>query len=214
MGRDLVRPDADRHGALRMTEAARPILRGEAGITLRRDTVQSAAPKVQVRSLVADEDADLLAALKARRRALAEAAGVPAYIVFPDRTLIEMAEKRPTSLDAMARITGVGAKKLESFGAAFLAVITGDAPAALHPQRLRLAGSDAGALFDRLAEVQLALARGVDGTGKPLRCSQAELRRIAEARPSTLSDLDRVGALGHQKLERFGPAFLDVLRDD
>ncbi|MCB1400188.1 MAG: HRDC domain-containing protein, partial [Rhodobacteraceae bacterium] len=74
----------------------------------------------------------LLSALKAKRRALAEAAGVPAYVVFPDRTLIEMAQARPDTLDAMARINGVGAKKLESYGAAFLAVIAG-APAPMHP---------------------------------------------------------------------------------
>lgn len=213
MGRDLVRPDADRHGALRMTDAARPILRGEASITLRRDTVQSAGAKPAVRSLVSDEDAPLLSALKARRRALAEAAGVPAYIVFADRTLIEMAERRPRNLDDMARITGVGAKKLESFGAAFLEVITGAAPAALHPQRMRLAGRSAGGVFDRLAETQLRLARGEDGTGKLLSCTPAELRRIAEAQPLTLSDLDRVASLGPQKLDRFGPAFLAVLRD-
>jgi len=213
MGRDLVRPDADRHGALRMTDAARPILRGEASITLRRDTVQSAGAKPAVRSLVSDEDAPLLSALKAKRRALAEAAGVPAYIVFADRTLIEMAERRPRSLDDMARITGVGAKKLESFGAAFLEVITGAAPAALHPQRMRLAGRPAGGVFDRLAETQLRLARGEDGTGKLLSCTPAELRRIAEAQPLTLSDLDRVASLGPQKLDRFGPAFLAVLRD-
>ena len=213
MGRDLVRPDADRHGALRMTDAARPILRGEASITLRRDTVQSAGAKPAVRSLVSDEDAPLLSALKAKRRALAEAAGVPAYIVFADRTLIEMAERRPRSLDDMARITGVGAKKLESFGAAFLEVITGAAPAALHPQRMRLAGRSAGGVFDRLAETQLRLARGEDGTGKLLSCTPAELRRIAEAQPLTLSDLDRVASLGPQKLDRFGLAFLAVLRD-
>jgi ATP-dependent DNA helicase RecQ len=44
-------------------------------------------------------------------------------------------------------------------------------------------------------------------------CTQAELRRIAEAQPSTLSELDRVASLGPQKLDRFGPAFLAVLRD-
>ncbi len=72
-----------------------------------------------------------MSALKAKRTALAKAANVPAYVVFPDRTLIEMAEKRPATLDQMARITGVGAKKLESYGAAFLEVITG--ASASHP---------------------------------------------------------------------------------
>ncbi len=213
MGRDLVRPDPDRFGALRMTDHARPILRGEAAITLRRDTVEKAVPRVAVKTMVAEEDASLLSALKAKRRALAEAAGVPAYVVFPDRTLIEMAEKRPATLDEMMGITGVGAKKLESYGKGFLAVITGAEAGAMHPARRRLVGRDAGQVFDRLSEVQVELQRGADGTGKPLSLTSGVLRKIAEARPSTLSDLDRVGDLGPQKIERFGEAFLEVLRE-
>ena len=212
MGRDLVRPDPERHGALRMTDSARPILRGEESITLRKDTIEAARPAVAVRALVADEDAPLLSALKAKRRALAEAQGVPAYVIFPDRTLIEMAERRPATMDQMAAITGVGAKKLESYGAAFLAVITGAAEA-LHPQRLRLAGQEAGAVFDRLADTQLALSRGEDGTGKYLSVTHSTLRLIAERRPSTLTELQRIQGMGEQKVERFGEAFLLVLRD-
>ena len=213
MGRDLVRPDPGRHGALRMTEAARPILRGEEGITLRRDTVDAATARPAVRTLVADADEPLLAALKARRRALAEAQSVPAYVVFPDRTLIEMAETKPRTLDQMARITGVGAKKLESYGAAFLAVITGGDTAPAHPARRKLAGREAGTLYDRLAEAQLALQRGPLGIDKPLSLSPSILRRIAEARPTTLAALDRAGDLGEQRLERFGEAFLEVIRE-
>ena len=213
MGRDLVRPDPDRYGALRMTEAARPILRGEAQITLRKDTIEKAVPRLAVKTLVAEEDASLLSALKAKRRALAEAAGVPAYVIFADRTLIEMAEKRPASLDQMMGITGVGAKKLESFGRAFLEVITGASSVGMHPARRKLAGRDAGQIYDRLAETQIQLQRGADGTGKPLSLSSGALRKIADARPSTLDDLDRIGDLGPQKIERFGPAFLEVLRD-
>ncbi|MCU0900140.1 MAG: DNA helicase RecQ [Cypionkella sp.] len=212
MGRDLVRPDPDRYGALRMTDAARPILRGEASISLRRDTIATAIPRMAVKTLVSEDDAPLLSALKAKRRALAEAAGVPAYVVFPDRTLIEMAERKPATLDDMAGITGVGAKKLESYGAAFLGVING-AATGLHPARMRLAGKPSGAVYDRLAEVQVQLMRGIDGTGKPLSLSPGTLRKIAEARPSTLSDLDRIGDLGPAKIERFGTAFLEVLRD-
>jgi len=214
MGRDLVRPDPDRHGALRMTEAARPILRGEAGITLRRDTVQSAPPSAAIRAMVSDEDAPLLSALKARRRALAEAASVPAYVVFPDRTLVEMVEKRPTSLDEMSHVTGVGAKKLESYGAAFLAVLTGAASAPMHPARMRLAGRDSGTLYDRLAEEQLRLARGSDGTGKHLSCTSATLRQIAERRPSTLTELIQISGMSEQKAERFGGVFLAVVRGE
>jgi ATP-dependent DNA helicase RecQ len=209
MGHDLIRPDPERHGAFRMTEAARPILRGEAAVTLRRDTIRAAAKPV-VKALVSDEDAPLFSALKAKRRALAEAARVPAYVIFPDRTLIEMAERRPRTLDDMARISGVGAKKLESYGAAFLEVIAGEA-ARMHPARLRLAGRAAGTLYDRLMAAQVDLARGEDGTGKHLSCTHAMLRRIAETRPATLAELERVGGLGAQKLDRFGRTFLDIL---
>ena len=213
MGRDLVRPDGDRFGALRMTDAARPILRGEANITLRRDTVEKARPGYTVKTQVADEDASLLSALKAKRRALAEAAGAPAYVIFPDRTLIEMAEKRPMTLDQMMGITGVGAKKLESYGALFLSVITGADTAALHPARKALVGRDAGALFDRLAEVQLTLSRGDDGTGKYLSCTHSTLRQIAERRPSTLGEMQAIQGMGDLKTDRFGTAFLEVLRE-
>jgi ATP-dependent DNA helicase RecQ len=211
MGRDLIRPDPERHGALRMTETARPVLRGEVPVTLRKDAMK-AAPKLSMRTLVSEEDAPLLSALKAKRRALAEAAAVPAYVIFPDRTLIEMAEKRPATLDQMAGITGVGAKKLESFGREFLAVITGAAEQ-VHPARMALAGRPEGALFDRLAEAQMQLQRGEDGTGKPLSCTHTTLRHIAERRPRTISELERVQGMGPQKAERFGEAFLSILRE-
>ena len=213
MGRDLVRPDPDRFGALRMTDAARPILRGEEAISLRLDTLETARPEPSAKAQVDDEDADLLSALKAKRRLLAEAQKVPTYIIFADRTLIEMAQKRPHTLDQMMGISGIGAKKLESYGAAFLEVITGSAPKSPHPARRKLAGQDAGPIFDRLAEVQLELARGPDGTGKPLSCTNSTLRQIAERRPGTLSDLADISGMGDQKIERFGDAFLDVLRE-
>ena len=56
--------------------------------------------------------------------------------------------------------------------------------------------------------------RGADGTCKPLSLSQSCLRKIAEARPSTLADLDRVGDLGPAKLDRFGAAFLTILSEE
>ena len=86
--------------------------------------------------LVSDEDTPLFSTLRAKRRELAETAGVPAYIIFNDKTLVEMAQKRPTNLDEMAQINGVGAKKLENFGNAFLEVITGKTEQ-VHPSRKR-----------------------------------------------------------------------------
>ena len=205
MGRDLCRPDPARHGALHITDAAHPILRGEAPVTLREDSIKRAKPAFVPKMQVTEEDAPLFSALKAKRRALAEAARVPAYVIFPDRTLQEMAERRPQTLDEMARIGGVGAKKLDSYGDAFLSVIAGDT-APMHPARRALAGRDAGTLFDRLAETQMRLARGEDGTEKPLSCSTGQLKRIAESRPANREAMGRI--IDEARLDRFAQAFL------
>ncbi len=209
MGHDLVRPDPERHGALRMTEAAKPILKGEAQINLRKDTIRKATRRPAVKMMVSEEDAPLLSALKAKRRALAESARVPAYVIFPDRTLIEMAEKRPATLDDMARIGGVGAKKLERYGDTFLEVIAG-AVETVHPARRKLAGRDQGDIYDRLLEIQTRLSRGPDGIDKPLTCSASQLAKVAQLRSDDPRAIEQV--LGDRRHERFGAAFLDVLR--
>ncbi|KNG93821.1 DNA helicase RecQ [Pseudaestuariivita atlantica] len=211
LGLDLVRPDPERHGGLRMTEAARPILRGEASVTLRKDALKAAETtrRPAVKALVSDEDAPLMSALKAKRRALAEAARVPAYVIFTDRTLAEMAETRPATLDEMAGIGGVGAKKLERYGRTFLEVITGEAEQ-VHPARRKLAGRETGAIYDRLLEAQAALARGEEGTEKPLSCSASQLAKVAEVKPRDAAAMTQL--LGERRAERFGAAFLDVVQ--
>lgn len=211
MGRDLIRPDAERHGALVMTDAALPILRDEQKINLRKDSIRAAAKRrPAVKTLVSEEDAPLLSALKAKRRYLAETAGVPAYIIFNDRTLIEMAETRPQTLDEMMKISGIGAKKLESYGSEFLSVIIGDVPE-MHPKRRKLAGQVGASVYDRLLEVQANLAQGPSGIEKPLSCSASLLAKVATVKPKDITSLARL--LGDKRTERFGAAFLDVLSD-
>jgi len=210
MGHDLIRPDVERYGALRMTEKALPILRGEQSITLRLDTINSAKRNYAIKELVSEDDAPVFSALKARRRALAETAGVPAYIIFSDKTLIDMAQKRPLNLDEMSQINGVGAKKLDSFGNIFLAVINGEV-AHMHPRRQKLAGAKEGELFDLLLAVQSKLSRGSTGVEKPLSCSASVISRIAKLKPASLDEMAKI--IGPKKTDRFGLAFLDVLND-
>ena len=211
MGHDLIRPDSERHGALRMTENARPLLRDETTITLRQDTIRKAAGRTRVKTLVSDEDAPLLSALKAKRRAYAEAARAPAYIIFNDKTLIEMAETRPKTMDAMAGITGIGAKKLERYGAGFLEVITGAETETAHPSRRKLSGRNEGQVYDRLLEAQANLSRGPAGADKPMSCSASLLAKVANLRQADSAQITRV--LGEKRAERFGSAFLEVLRE-
>ncbi|MFT4716613.1 MAG: ATP-dependent DNA helicase RecQ [Paracoccaceae bacterium] len=213
MGYDLIRPDAARYGALRMTPAARPILRDEASIELRRDTIvsQKGRSRPTVKALVAEEDEPMLAALKSKRRELAEAMKAPAYVVFPDRTLIEMATNRPADLDGFAQLAGVGAKKLDKYGKVFLEVINQAPVVELHPARQKLAGRDSGDMFDRLQAAQLDLARGVDGADKLMSCSSAALAKLAAGNPGSIGEINRI--LGVAKAERFGARFLEVLQD-
>ena len=210
MGYDLIRPDIERFGAFRMTEMARPILRDEQKIELRKDTIIKEVRKTKVKSLVAEEDETLFSALKSKRRFLAEALNAPAYVVFADAVLMEMARSRPSSLDEFSKLSGVGAVKLERYGKAFLEVINNNFQE-LHPSRRRLAGKEAGKIFDQLQAMQLELMHGAYGHDKPLVCSASVLAKIAAVKPRDMEALK--GLLGDKKTERFGLAFLKILLD-
>lgn len=211
MGHDLIRPDVERMGGLMMTEGARPILRGEASIELRLDTIRKAGTSPARRAptaLIAEEDEGVLSALKMKRRELAEAMRAPAYVVFPDRTLIEMATHRPVTLDDFSRLNGVGAKKLEKYGKVFLAVLN-DGVEEMHPTRRKLAGKAAGDVFDQLKAAQLALINGPHGTEKPLSCSTSQIAKVAGQKPQNEAAIARI--IGEAKAERFADAFLEIL---
>ena len=126
----FVRSDPSRYGALALTAAARPLLRGETTLTLREEVAlgrkstraRKAAPRDgDFEAGSADER--LWEALRACRLELADAAGVPPYVVFHDATLKELVRVRPDSPEAMLRLHGVGRKKLDRYGEAFLAVL-------------------------------------------------------------------------------------------
>jgi len=118
LARDALR--ADEHGGLSFGPAARAILKGEDQVSIvlpprrerRRRTGRELGP--------ADP---LFDALRERRRAIAKEQGVPPYVIFHDSTLREMAAAKPQDRRALSEITGVGARKLDAYGDAFLEVI-------------------------------------------------------------------------------------------
>ncbi len=122
----LLDVDLEGYGALRLTEACRPVLRGERAVRLRRDP-DSARPRPARRPPAplpeGLADPALWEALRRRRRELAAAQGVPPYVIFHDATLREMALRRPLDLDRLAEVSGVGATKLARYGEAFLEVL-------------------------------------------------------------------------------------------
>jgi ATP-dependent DNA helicase RecQ len=120
----LIERDWNDRDRLVLTEEGQRVLRGQAPFALREDVVNRKARRRSTAQVAPnDADAELLAALKALRGAIAVAQKQPAYVIFPDRTLIEMAKERPRRLDELAGIHGVGAVKLQKYGSAFLAVI-------------------------------------------------------------------------------------------
>jgi ATP-dependent DNA helicase RecQ len=123
----LLRADAQRYGALALTDAARPVLRGETRLELRRARPKPAAGgRAESRrdtGAAAGVDPALLDALRALRRELAQAQNVPAYVVFHDTTLHELARLRPGSESELRRISGIGEHKLERYGARLLELL-------------------------------------------------------------------------------------------
>nr|WP_300151462.1 DNA helicase RecQ [Propionicimonas sp.] len=126
---------SDKFGTLGLTESSWTVLRGEQQVLLRQQAVVAASKrrragsdgKPATRSAAAsalDEgDRRLFELLRAWRAETARAASVPAYVVFPDATLVAIAQVRPGSLDELFGISGVGAKKLDQYGEDVLRVV-------------------------------------------------------------------------------------------
>lgn len=128
--RGFLRQDAERFGALALTEAARPLLRGECTLHLRAENRGVAAarkPRLKVPVAAAFDADPLWEKLRACRRRLAQAQGVPPYVIFHDSTLAAMASHRPATLAELGAVNGVGAAKLARYGQAFLDVLNAGA---------------------------------------------------------------------------------------
>lgn len=128
----LLEADVAAYGGLKLTGAARPVLRGEAEIWLRRDPEPAkrknskAERGAQAREGYAEAKEDpMWQALKDKRMELAREQGVPPYVIFHDSTLLEILNRRPQTLPEMGRVTGVGQAKLLKYGDAFLQVLEG-----------------------------------------------------------------------------------------
>jgi len=125
--------DHSAYGTLALTEASRTVLKGERRVMLRRYTPPASrrgAKSERARRSSAGSEAlapaafDLFERLRAWRTETAKTHGVPAYVIFHDATLKQIADTRPQTLDQLRAISGVGAKKLEAYGANILGEVT------------------------------------------------------------------------------------------
>ncbi len=129
--------DVKGYGGLAITDKGQSLLQGEESFQYRQDTMRRTAParrKNRSANLVAELSAaemEILGRLKALRLRLAKERGVPAYVVFSDKSLADMAQRQPKNTAEFAEVNGVGAANLRDFAAPFLeAIATASAAAA------------------------------------------------------------------------------------
>jgi ATP-dependent DNA helicase RecQ len=127
VARSLVSVNFDHFSVLQLTDACRPILRGEQQLMLRKD-IKPEKSKLRKKGASksiskGDSHSELWEALRTKRRAIADAQDVPPYIIFNDATLTAMLEKKPVNRQQMRLLSGVGERKLALYGDQFLAVI-------------------------------------------------------------------------------------------
>ncbi len=119
--------DQEGYGTLALTEESRAVLKGERTLMLRREaerTARAATPKSKTLQPDLPMGAqEIFQALRQWRAEIARSHGVPAYVIFHDATLREIAMARPDSLESLAHVNGVGVRKLESYGDSILACI-------------------------------------------------------------------------------------------
>ncbi len=123
VARGLLSVDIDGYGGLKLEEKCRSVLRGEQTVLLRRDPVVKRGTKQTKTPLPEHIDIDLWEALRECRRGLAEAQGVPPYVIFHDATLRAMAETMPQTISEFGRLSGVGERKRDKYGPEFLGVL-------------------------------------------------------------------------------------------
>lgn len=122
----LLAVDPQGYGGLQLTDACRPVLKGEQSISLRKE--ERPEPSRQrsgerpAPAQVSEAEQPLWQALRACRKQLADDQGIPPFMVFHDKTLAQMLTRRPATLAELGEVSGVGDAKLERYGEAFLAV--------------------------------------------------------------------------------------------
>ncbi|CTP86581.1 ATP-dependent DNA helicase RecQ [Xanthomonas translucens pv. poae] len=125
----LLEVDSDAYGGLRLTDASRQVLKGERQIMMRREAPsrgrergeRSGSPRTGVP--VQPQDLSLFNALRDLRAGLAKEQNVPAFVIFHDSTLRNIAEQRPTSLDELAHVGGIGGTKLARYGQQLIDIV-------------------------------------------------------------------------------------------
>jgi len=207
LARGYLQADPEGFGRLRLAEECRPLLRGEESLSLRRDVVPSGKSR---RGPAGGEPSPKgWEALRRCRREQAEAEGVPPYVIFHDATLMEMLRLRPTTLDQMAMVSGVGESKLQRYGQQFLDVLNsldeGDGEES-HVQTGQLVAQ--GLTVDAVASKRsLAISTVQEHIARCLEAGMLSLDQVLDLPPAELDQIRDAMMVDGEPAERLRPVY-------
>ena len=191
--------DDEGFGTLQLTESSRPVLRGETTFRMRKASKAASGrtkKEAKASTTVPSGDQALYGALKALRLKLASEAKLPPYVICHDRTLVELAAKRPASVDALKDITGLGASKIKRYGAALISTIAAFKPHPLLSNRLSATVNQTLALHLQGKDAEaIAAARGIEVETVYGHFAEAIEAGVVEARavlPYDEEDIDEI----------------------
>lgn len=196
---------------LKLTDRAMQVLAGKEevyGLAFGAEDVMADAAVERKMDRNPVRQGGLFERLRKLRTSIAREEQVPPFVVFSDATLEDMAVLRPQTLEDMGKVHGVGAFKLEKYGARFLSVLTDDGPEEEPEEEMEEEG-DSG-LLERLKELRQRLAREEHKAPKSI-FSDEILSSMAIQRPVTMEDLKRIRGVGIRKATAYGPPFLKLL---
>ncbi len=217
--------DTEGHGTLQLDETARPLLRGEAKFRMRRPVVLEAPRRGKSGSTsqksssgaaarVAPGDQSLFEALRALRTKLAAEANVPPFVILHDRSLAELAEKRPMDLNALHGINGLGSAKVARYGAVLIEVISRFKRHPLLENRLSATVNQTLALhLDGKSAEEIATVRGIERStvlghfAEAIEAGLLEARKVIDLDEGQIDEIMGVfERLGTVDSGRLGPA--------
>jgi ATP-dependent DNA helicase RecQ len=216
MAQGKIVADVENHGSIKLTDACRPLLRGETRFLVRaeRQVPKKERKKRETAVKVSPADTELWEALRSLRVQLAAENNVPSFVVFHDRTLVELVARRPKTVTELDGINGFGVAKIERYGAAVIAVIAAHRKPALLDNKLSSTVNETLTLFVKGATAEaIAAKRKLDiGTvrGHFAEAIEAGLMSLEAAVDLDASDLDEIRAVfdrtGTLESGKLGPA--------
>ena len=215
--RGYIDQTADRYPTVNVSDRGERLMSEGAKVMMRVKKNEKTAPTTAAPMPPADRG--LLAELKALRLSIAKEERLPAYFIFTDATLNEMAARKPRTLQEMSQIKGVGSRKLSAYGEKFLRLINektepvAETPASKAEPDVEAPTPEADrGLLAELKALRLDIAKK-ERVPAYVIFTDATLNEMAARKPRTLQEMSRVKGVGSRKLSAYGEKFLRLINE-